>query len=147
MNLTLNSLSKTEEVFKESIQPYQNALDEAGHNYKLNYQPKTPNPTPTTNRVNNTSRKNRSRNITWFNPPYCKSLKTNLGKEFFKLLLQCFPKENSLSKIFNRNTVKLSFSCMSNMGRIISAHNKKVKEPEKVVPQCVCTREECPVDG
>ena len=34
--------------------------------------------------------KNRKRNIIWFNPPYSKSLKTNFGKYFFRLLNKHF---------------------------------------------------------
>ena len=29
-----------------------------------------------------TKKKNRKRNMTWFNPPYSANVKTNLGKEF-----------------------------------------------------------------
>ena len=35
--------------------------------------------------------KNRKRNIIWFNPPCSKSLKTNIGKYFFRLLNKHFP--------------------------------------------------------
>ena len=36
---------------------------------------------------------------------------------------------------------------MPNMGRVISAHNKKVKEPQGELPPCLCTLYECPVEG
>ena len=36
---------------------------------------------------------------------------------------------------------------MPNMGRVISAHNKKVKEPQGELPPCTCTLYECPVEG
>ena len=83
----------------------------------------------------------------WYNPPFCRSLKTNLGKEFFRILDSCFPKENSLSKIFNHNTVKLSFSCMLYVGKFISSHNKRLIQPTPEVPACKCRDAECPVDG
>ena len=60
-------------------------------------------------------RKNRKRNIVWFNPPYSKSLKTNIGKYFFRLLNKHFPPSHKLYKIFNKNTLKLSYSCMPNL--------------------------------
>ena len=137
VNKRLSSLSKDENVFHQSVGPYQEALKNAGHDYKLNF--KKPNPQANT--------RSRKRNITWFNPPYCRSVKTNLAKEFFKILDTCFPKENILSKIFNRNTVKVSYSCMPNMGRIISGHNKKILHGQKQPPRCTCTLYECPVNG
>ena len=136
----LSSLSKNEIVFKEAIPPYQKALEDSGYTYKLHFNPTNP---PADNLRNRT----RQRNVTWYNPPFCKSLKTNLGKKFFKILDQCFPKESKMSKIFNHNTVKLSFSCMPNIGRIISSHNKALKDTPPQVPPCNCTLEECPVGG
>ena len=68
--------------------------------------------------------KNRPRNITWFNPPYSQNVETKVGKCFLQLVDKHFPKSNPLHKIFNRNTLKLSYSCMSNVKTIISSHNK-----------------------
>ena len=87
------------------------------------------------------------RKIVWHNPPFCKSVKTNLGKEFFKILRNCFPPENPLSKIFNNNTVKLSYSCMPSIGKTISGHNQKILNPPQVVPPCRCTVYDCEVEG
>ena len=82
----------------------------------------------------------------WYNPPFCKSVKTNVGKEFFKILKQCFPPNNPLSKLLNRNTVKISYSCMPSIGRIISGHNRKILNPPPPTPPCTCTLYECVVD-
>ena len=91
---------------------------------------------------NSRQRKNRKRNITWFNPPYNKNLKTNLGKEFLKLLDKNFPKDHVLYKIINRKTVKISYSCTPNMLNKISAHNRKILEEnnseQKETPACNC---------
>ena len=35
-----------------------------------------------------------------------------------------FPAGHKLRKIFNRNTIKLSYSCMPNVKQIIDGHNK-----------------------
>ena len=70
-------------------------------------------------------KKNRKRKVIWFNPPFSKNLKTNIGKEFLKLIDKNFPKDNPLSKIINRKTVKISYSCTPNMYNLIQAHNKK----------------------
>ena len=42
-------------------------------------------------------------------------IKTNVGKIFLRLLKRHFPKENPLHKIFNKNTLKVSYSCMGNV--------------------------------
>ena len=78
--------------------------------------------TKTTN-VNN---RNRARNIIWFNPPYSQNVKTNIGKTFLKLVKKHFPRDHKLYKIFNRNTLKLSYSCMGSMSSVIKQHNCKV---------------------
>ena len=40
-----------------------------------------------------------------------------------------FPKGNSLNKIFNKSTVKVSYSRMGNISTIISSHNKNILNP------------------
>ena len=60
-----------------------------------------------------------------------------------------------LRKIFNRNTVKLSYSCMPNMQAIITSHNKavlaKTNKSESTTTQektCNCRKKEsCPLSG
>ena len=59
----------------------------------------------------------------WFNPPYKMEVVNNLGKEFFNLLKRNFPRGNLLHKIFNKNCVKLSYSCMPNINGIINKSN------------------------
>lgn len=63
-------------------------------------------------------------------------------------------KKLSLRKIFNRNTIKLSYSCTPNMKQIIDGHNKatirNAKTSEDSRPQrlCNCRNEnECPLGG
>ena len=46
-----------------------------------------------------------------------------VGKQFFKIVNKHFPENNTLHKIFNKNTLKISYSCMKNMSDIISSHN------------------------
>ena len=72
-------------------------------------------------------KRNRKRNIIWFNPPFNKNIKTNIGKTFLKLIDKHFPRSSKLHKIFNRNTIKVSYSCReNNMSMIIIKHNKKI---------------------
>ena len=42
-------------------------------------------------------------------------MKSNIGKTFLNFTERYFPKTNKLRKIFNKNTVKVSYSCMGNM--------------------------------
>ena len=93
------------------------------------------------------------RRIIWFNPPYSKSVATNIGKKFFQLLRLHFPKQHPLHCLFNDNTVKLSYSCMPSMNNIVKTHNMKIlrKEEEtnkKEEKSCNCrNRSLCPVEN
>ena len=51
---------------------------------------------------------------------------TNQGKKFLALVEKHFPKTNPLNKIFNRNTMKISYSCTRNVKAIIQGHNRKL---------------------
>ena len=52
-------------------------------------------------------------------------MQTNVGKSFLRLITQHFPASHKYHKIFNKNTVKVSYSCMDNMERIIKKQTKK----------------------
>ena len=95
------------------------------------------------------SEKSRPRNVLWFNPSPNKTVKTNVGKQFLSLIDKHFPVNNPLRRIFNRGTIKVSYSCMKNMKCIINNHNSKVlrntEAPEKT---CNCrVKPNCPLDG
>ena len=79
----------------------------------------------------------RRREIIWYNPPYSRNVATNVGRAFLKILDEEFPKEHALHKIFNRNTVKISYSCMSNLKQSIDGHNKSISR-KKIVPSKTC---------
>ena len=100
------------------------------------------------NSINNTSNKQRKCKIIWFNPPYNKSIVTNVTKIFLKLLDKHFLKNIKLHKIFNRNSVKLRYSCTeNNISQTISNHNKNTLQPIKnqELP-CNCRQKEnCPM--
>ena len=70
--------------------------------------------------------KNRSRNITWFHPPYSKHVATNVGKKFLSIVKDCFKQNHPLRKIFNKNILKISYSCMPNLEAKITNHNKAI---------------------
>ena len=113
----LSETSSNENVFDVAAKLYNDALQESGFNYNLKYS-KTPGKNAETETKENIKRK-----IIWFNPPFSKNVKTNIGEVFFKFLNKHFPPNSKLNKIFNRNTIKISYSYMRNIGSIISSHN------------------------
>ena len=138
----LSTISSSEEVFEQSKEHYQEALRKSGHNHDLKYNPPR--------ELDGRRRRNRSRNIIWYNPPYSKTVKTNVGKSFLEILDRHFPEGNRLRKIFNRNKVKVSYGCMPNIGSKINSHNKNIRG--EIAPlergECNCQRPgECPLDG
>ena len=59
------------------------------------------------------------------------NVRTNIGKTFLKLIKH-FPRDHRLHKIFNRDTLKLGYSCMSNMPSIIKPHNCKLLSTKNI---------------
>ena len=57
---------------------------------------------------------------------------------FLKLMKRHFPKENPLHKIFNKNTLKVSDSCMGNVASVLSAHNRDILYPNNREFRCNC---------
>ena len=97
-------------MFNQSSHIYQEALNKSGYSYQLKFKPQDPKPAP--------KNEKRKRDVTWFNPPFNCTVKTNIGREFLKLVDECFPPQNPLSKIFNRQTIKISYSGSPNMEKI-----------------------------
>ena len=138
INKRLSDSSCNEEEYEKAKPLYDTALNESGYKTTMAY-------TKTTN-VNN---RNRARNIIWFNPSYSQNVKTNIGKAFLKLVKKHFPRGHKLYKIFNRNTLKLSYSCISSMSSVIKQHNYKVLSTTENVDRLFNYRnkENCPLDG
>ena len=96
--------------------------------------------------------KRKTQKITWFNPQYSNNVITNIEKKFFSLLSMCFPPENKLYKIINKNAIKLSYSYMHNIHQIVTSHNKTVLSNEKSEAEqtrpCNCrNKTSCPLQG
>ena len=145
INKRLSTLSSDKASFDQAAPPYQETLDENGYNYTLYYEPST-----------NTRRRNRPRsNILWYNPPFSKNVSTNIGHRFLSLVDKHFHKDHKLRKIFNRNTIKISYSCMSNTKRIIDNHNKRILKSSELTANtgkdnktCNCRQKNtCPLNG
>ena len=110
------SLSSDKQTFEDAAPAYQNALGHNNFSHKLEYTPhETQRP-----------RRNRQRNVIWFNPLFSKNVKTNIARSFLHLVDTHFPVGHKLHKIFNRNTVKVSYSCVDNVRSIITNHNTRV---------------------
>ena len=62
------------------------------------------------------------------------NVKTNVVKEFLKLIEMSFPPENPLHKLFTRQTLKLSYKCMPSMAHAISKHNAKLMQSDQQLP-------------
>ena len=121
----ISDISSNEYVYKNSIPTYAEALKKSGFTENLTFTPKV------TSTTTSNEEKKCKRKIIWFNPTYCMSVKSNIGKTFLSLLRKHFPKGSALNKIFNKNTVKVSYSCMGNIASVITAHNKNILQPNK----------------
>ena len=53
--------------------------------------------------------------IIWYNPSFNKNVKSNIGKTFLKLVNKEFPSSRVLHKNFNRKSLKISYSCCTNI--------------------------------
>ena len=140
----LSEISSSEEVFKTTAPQYEAALRNSGFKEKLVYV------SGENTEIQEERQTRRRRKIIWYNPPFSLSVKTNIGKEFLKLLRSHFHRRHKFSKIFNKNTVKISYSCTRNISSIISGHNKGMlrKPTPNIVRECNCrNREQCPMDN
>ncbi len=141
----ISTLSSTEDVFKNAAPAYNDALKKSGHNYTIKYSKQYP-------KKPRTNGRKRSRRVTWFNPPYSASVKTNVASKFLSLITKHFPVGHKLHKIFNKNTVKVSYSCCKNMNAVIKSHNQKIIRNSKrsASPQKTCNcrvKKDCPLTG
>ena len=141
VNKRISNISDCDATFQKAAPEYEKALKESGYQYQMKYEPSPP---------NNETRRTRNRQVIWYNPPFCKSVKTNIGRKFLNLVKIHFPKGNQLHKLFNKNNVKVSYSCSRNMGSIIKAHNNQLlrTKPEEPKKLCNCRKkDECPLSG
>ena len=135
----LSDLSSTESDFHGCKASYEQALMESGYKTKLDYIQKT-----------SPKNKNRSRKIIWFNPPFDMSVATNVAKKFLSILDRNFPVGHRYRSIFNRNSVKVSYSCMDNIANIIQSKNKMIlnSDKDKETELCNCrVKNNCPLKG
>ena len=149
INKRLSINSNNAQTSKEAIPPYIEVLKKSGYNPNLQFD------TEPTKKCN--ENKTRKRKVTWFIPPFNINVATNVAKIFLSLIDKHFPKNNKLCKIFNRNTIKVSVSCLPNLKQTISNNNNRLLKihRKKESPQndklCNCWQKKktnnCPLDG
>ena len=148
----ISDASSDSDVFESAAPAYNDALKASGYSEKLTFLQDRKEDWKATNAPSAQTKRQRSRKVIWFNPPYSKSVKTCIGKRFLKAIDKHFPKGSQLHKIFNRGTVKVSYSCLPNVARIIKAHNNRVlakgESPDEPKRACNCRKpDQCPLQG
>ena len=134
------NLSSSKQIYDDEIKPYKESLLSVGYKQQLAYNRQGP------------KKKKRQRKIIWFNPPFSETVKTNIGAQFLKLIDKHF-KGSVLEQYFNRKTIKVSYSCMPNVGKIIMNHNKKILNMKDTKNEtnrkCNCSEgiQACPLKG
>ena len=98
-------------------------------------------------------KRRRKRNLIYFHPPFCSSVATKLGRLFRDLVDKHFNQDHKYKKILNKNSIKMSYSCLPNMKAIINSHNKSILNKTNQAtntrrPSCNCrNKDNCPLSG
>ena len=136
----VSDICSSKEIFEEEKGIYETALKNAGHTGNIQYQEPNLNP----------KKRSRKRKVLWFNPPWSSTIKSNVAKDFLRILEEEFPPNSELHHYFNKKKVKVSYSNLPSFKKIVSGHNKKVLHPERVLKELGCncrTGNECMLEG
>ena len=95
INKRLSNISSDKHSFDLAVPPYQEALRKSGYDYKLNYNPQPPK-----------RAKNRSQNITWYNPPFNSNVSTNVGQKISENSCRVFPSSPYPTQNFQQKYLK-----------------------------------------
>ena len=75
-------------------------------------------------------------------------MSANIAKIFLKLVDKHFPRTHRLHKTFNCNSMKFSYSCMSNLQQLIKKHNFIQNKKSKTTLSYDCQyKNGCPLNG
>ena len=80
---------------------------------------------------------NHKRNIIWFKPSFSKNISTNVVKYFSKLHDKQFP-PNHCFHIFNKSSIKVSYSRRKKTKTIINKHDKNIPETKPSITTSPC---------
>ena len=136
----LNDNSSNEEVFNKNKEIYNIALKKSGYNENLQYD----------ENIKRRRRRKKKNKTMWFTPPFSLQTKTNVGKQFLRLVDKHFHPNHPLRKLFNRTNLKVSYSCTENLEKIIKNHNRKIikKSNKDGKKRCNCKNKViCPLGG
>ena len=140
----LSGISSSEAEFDGGKREYEQALEEAGYdNPRLSFKPRD---------GQGVGRKRRRR-IIWFNPPWAKNVEGNVAKWFNAIVARHFKKNTLFGRLFNKNNLRVSYSCTRNVQAIISASNRRVlnsgqQQEQQQQKRCNCRRGVvCPAGG
>ena len=141
INQRLSTITSDENNFLAAQRVYQEAIRSSGYNYNIQFNKEA------VREPDNNRRQNR--NIIWYNPPYSKNVATDIGRKFLNIIDKEFHKDHVLHKIINRNKVKVSYSCMTNIKGIIQKHNKNIlQKKDNNYRKCNCREQNnCPMRG
>ena len=110
----ISHITCTKGYFDKAAPVYNNALNFSSFNENIQFTSTLP------------SRSNRNRKVIWFNWPHNVNVKTNIGRIFLRLIDRHFPRHHKYGKLFNRNNIKISYSCMPNKASVIRNHNTRL---------------------
>ena len=128
----ISDLSSSEEIFKQAAPIYNQALRNSGFNEEIKF----------SKRTRENKRATRSRRIIFFHPPWSDQIHTRIGKSFLQLLDKHFPRGSELFHYFSRQKVKVSYSILPNVSRILKSHNRQILHPEQKLQLKGCDCEE-----
>ena len=63
------------------------------------------------------------------------SVKTKVGKQFFNLIKMHFLTDSKLSKVFNKKTIKMSYSYLPNIKNFVNSHKQKILKAKYLSPK------------
>ena len=106
INTRMSDLSCNKKLYEKLKPWYETTLNESGFKTTMAY-----------TKITTINNRSKGRNIIWINPPYSQNVQTNVRKN-----IPSQTNNYTVYTIFNRNTLKLSCSCMSNISTIIKQY-------------------------
>ena len=136
----ISTNSSNKQIFQNAAPYYNNIVKDCGYKEKVQFQQYEHQQTQ--------PRRNRSRNILWFNPAFSSNVETNVATKLLKLVKKHFSKHR-YHKIFNKNNIKVSYSCMDNMEKLAKKHNDNLlRKSDTNKRNCNCRADNtCPLDA
>ena len=124
--------------FDKAASDYNLALKNSGFNDNVTYIP------------SQSKSQTRKRQIIRSNLLDSANMKTKIDKIFMRIVNKHFPRNHKYYKLFNRNNIKLSYSCMTSMNNFIRKHNSKIikgQAPSNIKSFNRRRKKDCPMDG